>query len=91
MYALKYGTVPVVHATCGLDDTIRQFDPETGVGNGFKFAEYSSPALTGAVREAVALYRQPKIWQRLVCNAMACDFSWQVAAKEYEELYTSLL
>ncbi len=91
MYALKYGTIPVVHATGGLDDTIRQFAPDSGEGNGFKFAEYSARALIGAVRQAAALYKRPKTWEKLMRNAMACDFSWQTSAKEYEKLYASLL
>jgi starch synthase len=91
MYALKYGTIPVVHATGGLDDTISQFDPDSGEGNGFKFAEYSPDALVTAVRQAAVLYKQPKTWQRLMRNAMACDFSWRTSAKEYEKLYASLL
>lgn len=91
MYALKYGTIPVVHATGGLDDTINQFAPDSGEGNGFKFAKYSAPALIEAVKQAVALYKQPRTWQKLMRNAMACDFSWQTSAKEYEKLYASLL
>jgi starch synthase len=90
MYALKYGTIPVVRATGGLDDTVTQFDPQTGEGTGFKFAEYSPAALIGAVRQAVAVFRQPKRWRRLMENAMACDFSWLASARQYERLYTTL-
>jgi len=90
MYSLAYGTIPVVRATGGLDDTIHHFDPQRGVGNGFKFAEATSDALCLTVKQAVALYRQSDLWLRLVENAMACDFSWNRSAKEYEALYREI-
>ena len=90
LYALKYGTIPVVRATGGLDDTVAQYDARTGEGTGFKFALYKSAALVDAVQQAILLYKQPKKWQKLMRNAMACDFSWQASAKEYEKLYAAL-
>lgn len=90
MYALKYGTIPVVHATGGLDDTIRPYSRVSGQGNGFKFAAYTADALVAAVRGALGIYKEPKQWQRLMRNAMACDFSWQRGAQEYEKLYAAL-
>jgi len=91
MYSLAYGTVPVVRATGGLDDTIQPFDPETGAGNGFKFADATPEALLTTVRAAVAAYRQPDQWPRLVRNGMACDFSWNRSAREYEALYREIV
>jgi starch synthase len=90
MYSLAYGTIPVVRATGGLDDTIEPFDPKTGTGNGFKFAEVTADALRRTVREAVALHKRPEAWRRLIQNAMACDFSWNRSAKEYETLYEEI-
>ena len=90
MYSLAYGTVPLVRATGGLDDTIQPFDPDTGLGNGFKFAEESPAALLATARRAVALYRQPVQWRQLVQNAMACDFSWDRSAREYDRLYQEI-
>jgi starch synthase len=90
MYALKYGTVPVVHDTGGLHDTVTPFDAKTASGHGFRFAEYSAQSLVDAVAEAVEVYRQPQLWERLQRNAMACDFSWRAAAKQYVKLYESL-
>jgi starch synthase len=87
IYSLKYGTVPVVRATGGLDDTIEQFDPGTGQGTGFKFQEYDGAALLGAVRQALAAYRDPASWRRLQLNGMAKDFSWRASALEYARLY----
>jgi starch synthase len=88
IYSLKYGTVPVVRATGGLDDTIEAFDPETGQGTGFKFHPYDGKALLGSVRQALTVFRnEPATWRRLQTNGMAKDFSWQVSAVEYARLY----
>jgi starch synthase len=90
LYALKYGTIPVVRATGGLDDTIVQYDTQTGEGTGFKFVSYTPAALVGAMQQAISLYKQPRKWQKLIRKAMACDFSWQASAREYEKLYAAL-
>jgi starch synthase len=90
MYSLRYGTVPVVRATGGLDDSIREFDPSTGTGNGFKFEEASPDALVAAVRKALTAFGQPYTWKTLIRNAMNRDFSWEKAAREYMDLYRKL-
>ncbi len=88
IYSMKYGTVPVVRATGGLDDTIQAFDPETSRGTGFKFQAYDGPALLAALQEALAIFRnKPAVWRRIQANGMAQDFSWQVSAIEYAGLY----
>jgi starch synthase len=87
MYSLAYGTIPVVRATGGLDDTIVQFDPETGKGNGFRFEEASAGAFLKAIRQAVALFPEKVQWSRLVTNAMAANFTWDRSAEEYEQVY----
>jgi starch synthase len=91
MYSLRYGTVPVVRATGGLDDTISEFDPVSGRGNGFKFAPYTPEALLGAIRRALDVYHRPAAWRRAIANGMACDFSWRGPAARYLELYRGLL
>jgi starch synthase len=91
MYALKYGTVPVVRATGGLDDTIREFDPDTRTGNGFKFEAASAEALLGSLSLALAAHSLRDDWGALVRNAMAADFSWTRSAGEYLELYKRIL
>lgn len=90
MYSLKYGTVPVVRATGGLDDSIREFDPVEGTGNGFKFGDCASGALLGAVRKAVRTFARKELWSKAIQNAMASDFSWERSAQEYGLLYRSL-
>ena len=87
MYSLKYGTVPIVRATGGLDDSIEPFDVEHGTGTGFKFYEYSGEALLYAVRQALHHYMDERIWKRIQLNGMAKDFSWKGSAKEYTKLY----
>jgi starch synthase len=88
IYSLKYGAVPVVRATGGLDDTIEPFDGENGTG--FKFEEYSPRALLAAIDEALQVYATPKAWDRLVQNGMQKDFSWTTSAREYARIYQSL-
>ena len=84
MFSLRYGTVPVVRATGGLDDTIDE-------GTGFKFAEYSGEALLGAVRDAAQAFGDPEGWRQIMLRGMAKDFSWNVSAAAYSALYRRLL
>jgi starch synthase len=90
MYALKYGTTPVVRATGGLKDTVTEFDSARGTGNGFVFADYTPAELVGAVKRAVNVFRTPKQWRRLMDNCFAADFSWSRAAREYLEWFERL-
>ncbi len=87
MYSLAYGTIPVVRATGGLDDTVVRFDPVTGQGNGFKFEEATATAFLQAIWQVLALYREKTLWSRLIANAMTADFTWDRSAREYEQLY----
>lgn len=91
MYGLRYGTIPVVRATGGLSDTIRQFDPATGQGNGFRFEPYEPEAFFSAVQRALTLYRRVRIWKQLVLGGMREDFSWDRSARSYLEIYEGLL
>jgi starch synthase len=87
IYSLKYGTVPIVRATGGLDDTVESFDVEHGTGTGFKFEAYTGAALLDAVRQALHHYTDERIWKRIQLNGMAKDFSWKRPATEYAKLY----
>jgi len=91
MYSLKYGTIPIVHATGGLADTIQNYDPGSHEGNGFSFTEYSSEALLETLERALLTFRNKAQWKFLRDNAMRCDFSWDVSARKYMELYESVL
>ncbi len=90
MYSMRYGTVPVVRATGGLDDTVESFDVSTGKGNGFKFGPYSASALLEKIREAIYFYTQPDIWAKIQRNGMETNNSWSAAAKKYLEFYQAL-
>jgi starch synthase len=87
MIALRYGTIPVVRATGGLADTVRDYDPATGEGNGFSFQPYDSMALFAALIRALETYRHRGIWQQLMVRAMSADHSWAISALRYVELY----
>jgi starch synthase len=87
IYSLRYGTVPVVRATGGLDDTVQNFDVKTQQGTGFKFDAYDGNALLECLRGALKVYRQPKSWRVVQNNGMAKDFSWKTSAAAYVTLY----
>lgn len=87
IYSLRYGTLPLVRATGGLDDTVEPFDPKTGEGTGFKFQVYEPDALLACLSEAVEAYRHGETWRRLQRNAMSRDFSWKASAMRYASLY----
>jgi starch synthase len=91
MYSLKYGTVPIVRAAGGLDDTIEDFDRSTLRGNGFKFYEYDSERLLEKIEEARLVYAEKDLWRTLMLNGMRADFSWTESARHYVELYQRLV
>jgi starch synthase len=91
MYSMRYGTVPVVRATGGLDDTVQQFNPSTRLGNGFKFGRYEASALFDKIREALYFYGRPDDWAIIQRNGMKIDNSWQAAAKKYIALYEEVV
>ena len=87
IYSLHYGTVPVVRATGGLDDTVEPWDAATGKGTGFKFAEASGEAMLETLRAALTAFRDRPAWRKLMRNGMARDFSWTASAREYVKVY----
>lgn len=91
MYSMRYATVPIVRATGGLDDTIQDFDLNSGTGNGFKFRDYNAGALLEKMREALYFYSKPEAWRRLQLNGMAMDNSWDAAARKYIQVYQEII
>ena len=87
MYSLRYGTVPVVRATGGLEDTVENYRPQSGAGTGFKFRAYTGPALLRAVRCALQVYQEPVSWQALQRAGMQQDHSWDPSAQNYVKVY----
>ncbi len=90
MYSLRYGTVPVVHATGGLDDTVQDFDRTTMDGNGFKFYPFAASRLLEKIYEALLVYADRDLWRTLMGNGMRADYSWESSARRYVELYDML-
>jgi starch synthase len=91
MFSLKYGTLPVVRRTGGLADSVQQYDPGDGTGNGFLFDHYTEAGLVWALGRALALYARPDRLDRARRNAMAVDHSWTRRAAEYVNLYRRLV
>ena len=91
MHAMRYGSVPVVRATGGLQDTVSAWDPRTGRGNGFKFTEAAPGAVLDALRQAVSLFDRHGPWEALRKAAMKADFSWDASAARYVTLFEDVL
>ena len=87
MYGLRYGTIPIVRTTGGLDDTVIDIREDPQKANGIKFIEYSASALAKGIRKALALYEEPELFHRFRTNAMAADFSWNRTVSEYLKVY----
>lgn len=91
MYSMRYGTVPVVRATGGLADTVREFDRETGSGTGFVFQDYSASAMLAALERALSVFGSPTEWRRIQQAGMQQDFSWDAPAAEYVRVYRAAI
>ncbi len=87
MIAMRYGSIPIVRRTGGLADTVKDFDPRTGEGNGFSFTEYDSWFLYATVIRALESYKYMDTWKNLVVRDMKADYSWNASAHEYVKLY----
>ncbi len=90
MYSLKYGTVPIVRQTGGLADSVEQVDPARGTGTGIVFRDYDEAGLDWAIRTALDLYADRALWDRIVANGMAKDFSWERQGARYIDLFRQL-
>ena len=91
MYSQRYGTIPIVHAVGGLDDTVQNYDAVNNSGNGFKFNEYRADKFLEKIYESLYVYHDKEAWRRLQWNAMTIDNSWENAARNYLRLYNRIL
>jgi starch synthase len=91
MYSLRYGTVPIVRAVGGLEDTVHNFDAARGTGNGFKFGPFQPGPFVERIYEAVFAYADTDTWRRIQRNGMTEDNSWENAARKYVKLYQATL
>jgi starch synthase len=87
MYSMRYGTVPIVRAVGGLDDSVKNFDVIAEKGNGFKFREFRADKFLEKIYEAFFAYAQPDVWRKIQLNGMNEDNSWENAARKYVALY----
>ena len=87
MYSLRYGTVPIVRATGGLEDTVEDYDPATGRGTGFKFRDYTPAALVRRRQPGRRALPEPPAWAKVQQAGMRQDLSWDVSAREYVKVY----
>ena len=90
LFSLRYGTIPIVRETGGLNDTIQSYNELTQEGNGFTFSNYNSYDMVHTLKRALSFYKQKKIWQGIVKKGMQQDFSWTKSAQEYVDLYDKL-
>ena len=91
MYNLKYGGLPVARATGGIHEIIEDYDPTGDNGYGFLFYQYSADAFWDAIKRAREIFRDRELWLKLMQRAMAKEFSWEIAARRYEDLYRELV
>jgi starch synthase len=87
MYSLRYGTIPIVRAVGGLEDTVQDFNALDGSGNGFKFKEFRADKFLEKIYEALFAYADKESWRKLQMNGMSEDNSWENAARKYVQLY----
>jgi starch synthase len=87
MISLRYGGIPIVRRTGGLADTITDYDPRTGDGNGFSFGRYHQMDFFAAIVRAVEHYREPERWRTLQVRGMQSDNSWSASAQRYVEVF----
>ncbi len=87
MYSLRYGTIPIVRAVGGLDDTVENYDRVNNTGNGFKFKEYQADKFLEKIYESLFAYYESESWHKLQLNGMTTDNSWENAARKYVQLY----
>jgi len=90
LYAMRYGTVPIVRETGGLKDTVIPYNEYTGEGTGFTFANYNAHEMKDAVIRAMRVYKDKEKWRGIVTNCMQQDFSWERSAREYGNLYNQV-
>jgi starch synthase len=91
MYSMRYGTVPVVRATGGLDDTVEEFDRARRTGTGFKFRDYRAEAMLESLYEALYCYAERDLWRAIQINGMRQNNSWEAAAQRYLDLYRAIV
>jgi starch synthase len=91
LIALRYGTIPIVRETGGLNDTVHSYDESTLEGNGFSFTNFNAHDMLFTIRRAISIYQQPEVWGGIMKEAMERDYSWAKSAFKYNQLYSTLI
>ncbi|UAL46671.1 glycogen synthase GlgA [Sutcliffiella horikoshii] len=91
LIALRYGTIPIVRETGGLNDTVHSYDETTLEGNGFSFTNFNAHDMLHTIRRAISMYEQPEVWNGIMKEAMERDYSWAKSAFKYNQLYSTLM
>lgn len=91
LIALRYGSVPIVRETGGLNDTVHSYNEFTQEGNGFTFTNYNAHDMMSTIKRAISLYGQPEHWKQVTKNALSGDYSWQVSAQQYMDIYHKIV
>lgn len=91
LIAMKYGAIPIVRETGGLNDTVHAFNKLSGEGNGFSFQNFNAHDMLFTIRRAIGFYHQQPTWKKLVRAAMSKDYSWAQSAFKYNQLYAELI
>jgi starch synthase len=91
MIALRYGTIPIVRETGGLNDTVQSYNEFTGEGNGFSFTNFNAHDMLYTIRRALTFYKEKQVWEKLMKEAMSGDYSWAQSALKYNKVYADLM
>lgn len=90
LIALRYGSVPIVRETGGLNDTVQSYNELTEEGNGFTFTNYNAHDMINTIKRALTFYSQPEHWRQVTKNALSGQYSWQVSAQKYMDIYKKI-
>jgi starch synthase len=88
--SMKYGTVPIVRETGGLEDTVKSYNQYSEKGNGFSFANYNAHEMLFTIKKALEYYKNKPIWEKITASGMECDYSWDNSSQKYIELYKKI-
>ena len=90
LISLRYGTIPIVRETGGLNDTVTYYNQKTNKGNGFSFKTFNAHDMLFTIKDAIETYKDKGTWKKIIKNAMKADYSWDKSAKEYIKIYEEL-
>jgi starch synthase len=91
LIAMRYGTVPIVRETGGLNDTVKAWNEFTGEGNGFSFSHFNAHDMLYTIQRAISIYHDKKVWNTIIKHAMEVDHSWAQSAFKYNQLYAEVI